>query len=125
MPQALRQSTGKKKGAYYLTLQARIEAGQAVDNLNKMLNGIECTPQEERTTLFTINKLLPSMQAIAVQVEHKIAPNREDLVARALSRGINPDILFANHQAMPLITKDKVDTVQDDSGVPHPSDADE
>ena len=123
MGQPLRK--GETLQAHRDKAQQRMDLTIAVNVLNRMLNGETVKPQQERSTYFTINKLLPSMQAIAVQVEHKIAPNREDLIARALSRGINPDILFANHQAKPLITQDKLDTAQDDSDPPHPPDASE
>ena len=112
MGQPLR-NTQARPPAYWETIRDRIECGKAVKNLNKLLEGVKLDAQQERATYFTINKLLPSLQAIAVQVEHKIAPNKEDLIARALARGIDPDMLFRNHQAIPAITQEKTDSPAD------------
>ena len=99
MGQPIRYSK-ERPPAYWETIRDRIECGKAVQNLNQLLEGVKLDAHQERATYFTINKLLPSLQAIAVQVEHKVAPNRDDLVARALARGIDPDMLFRNHQAI-------------------------
>jgi hypothetical protein len=109
-----------KPQSYWDTIRERIDCAMAVDVVNKVMRGETVAEQRARYSFAVLNKLLPSMQAIAVQVEHKVAPNRDDLIARALSRGIDPAILFANHQAKPLITQDKLDSVPVDSEAPHP-----
>ena len=94
--------------AYYETLKDRINAGAAV----KVLNDVVATDKpivyhKLQAAMFIINKLLPSMQAIAVQVEHKISASREDIMARALSKGIDPALLF-HHKS--LLLQDKSDS---------------
>jgi hypothetical protein len=112
MGQPIRYSK-ERPPAYWETIRDRIECGKAVQNLNQLLEGVKLDAQQERATYFTINKLLPSLQAIAVQVEHKVAPNKEDLIARALARGIDPAILFNSPHTRPSITQEKTDSPAD------------
>jgi hypothetical protein len=112
MGQPLR-NTQARPPAYWETIRDRIKCGKAVNNLNQLLEGVKLDAQQERATYFTINKLLPSLQAIAVQVEHKVAPNKEDLIARALARGIDPAILFCKRVPRPSITGEKTDSPAD------------
>jgi hypothetical protein len=79
--------------AYWETIRERIDAGKAVGNLNRMVDGIELPAQQERATLFIINKLLPSLQAVAVQVQHTQPASKGDIDALLLSSGIKPDLL--------------------------------
>jgi hypothetical protein len=102
-----------RPAAYRNQLSDRIKAGKAVKVLNRVLGGEVLPTQQVNVAMFVINKLVPSMQAIAVQVEHKVAASREDLIARALARGIDPDMLFRNHQAIPSITGEKTDSPAD------------
>jgi hypothetical protein len=93
MGQPLR-NTQARPPAYWETIRDRIKCGKAVDVVNQALNGDVLPTQQLNTAIFIINKMLPSLQAIAVQVEHKVAASKEDLIARALARGIDPAILF-------------------------------
>jgi hypothetical protein len=74
---------------------SRVKLAKAVDVLNDVLTDTcEVSQQRVQVALFVVNKMLPSMQAVAVQVEHKIASNISDLEARALEHGIDPSLLL-------------------------------
>ena len=112
MAQPLR-NTQARPLAYWETIRDRIKCGKAVKNLNKLLEGESLDPQQERATYFTINKMMPSLQAVAVQVEHKLSATKEDIIARALAKGIDPDLLFHRHATKPSITQEKTDSPAD------------
>ena len=68
MPQPVRQTAARPQ-SFWDTVQERIEITVAVDNLNAMLVGATVEPQVERSTLFLLNKTIPSLQAIALQID--------------------------------------------------------
>ena len=120
MTQSLRNNNGTAKpAAYWETLRDRIQAGIAVDNLNAMVSGTELPVQQERTTIFVINKLLPSIAAVAVEVSHKQAVSIDDLRNRAEALGVDPSQLLT--QAIDS-TAEKVESVQDKLDTPLPRD---
>jgi hypothetical protein len=102
-----------RPAAYRNQLSDRIKAGKAVKVLNRVLSGEVLPTQQVNVAMFIVNKLVPSMQAIAVQVEHKVAASKEDLIARALARGIDPAILFNSPHTRPAITGEKTDSPAD------------
>ena len=112
-----------KPTAYYETLKDRINAGNAVHVLNGMLAGEKRTAQEERAAYFTLNKLLPNLQAIAVQVEHKVSANWQEIQAQALEAGIDPKLLIPKEKAA-IEHERKSDSAQDHSEAPLPPEAD-
>ena len=122
MAQSLRNNNGTAKpAAYWETLRDRIQAGIAVDNLNAMISGTELPVQQERSTIFVINKLLPSIAAVSVEVSHKQAVSIDDLRNRAEALGVDPATLLT--QAIDS-TAEKVESVQDKLDTPIPRDSD-
>ena len=113
MPQTSITRQGKAKPpAYWETIRDRIDAAKAVEVLNDVIRGKKVPEQQARYSFATINKLLPSMQAVAVQVEHKVAASWADIQAKALESGIDPLSLVPGKQ---LIPKEKTIEHQDDS----------
>jgi hypothetical protein len=116
MGQPLR-NTQARPPAYWETIRDRIKCGKAVDVVNQALNGDVLPTQQLNTALFVINKMLPSLQAIAVQVEHKVSATLPELEARALAAGLDPEALF---YSKPL-TQEKTDSLVDSlEGAPPP-----
>jgi hypothetical protein len=109
MAQPIR-NTQARPPAYWETLRERVAAGKAVEVLNSVLETDEkVSAQKVAVAMFYVNKLLPSMQAIAVQVEHKVSASMPDLTARALAAGLDPEALF---YSKPL-TQEKSDSPAD------------
>lgn len=98
-----------RPAAYRNQLSDRIKAGKAVKVLNRVLGGEVLPAQQVNVAMFIVNKLVPSMQAIAVQVEHKVAASWQDLHAKALAAGIDPSLLLAR----PSVTQEKTDSPAD------------
>ena len=104
---------GEKPTAFYQRVRDRIDLTTAVDVLNAAMKSDKPLPaQKVQVAMFSINKLLPSMQAVAVQVEHKVAASWADIQAKALESGIDPLSLVPGKQ---LISKEKTIEHQDDS----------
>jgi hypothetical protein len=100
-----------KPPAYWESIRDRIDTGQAATNVNRMARGEELPSQVERVSLFIINKMLPSLQAVAVEVTHRSAASMHDLTDRATRLGLDPAALLGDSTL--LVTSD--DTVQEDS----------
>jgi hypothetical protein len=96
MAQSLRINGTERPAAYWEVIRDRIDCGAATTNLNKMANGIELPSQVERVSLFIINKMLPNLQAVAVEITHKSSANLLDLKARADLLGIDPSLLMGH-----------------------------
>jgi hypothetical protein len=99
-----------RPAAYRNQLSDRIKAGKAVTVLNRVLGGEVLPAQQVNVAMFVVNKLVPSMQAIAVQVEHKVSATLPELEARALAAGLDPALLF---HGQPSITQEKTDSPAD------------
>jgi hypothetical protein len=121
MAQPLR-NTQARLPAYWETIRDRIEAGKAIKVVNQALNGDVLPAQQLNTAIFVINKMLPSLQAVAVEVTHKSAASKEDLEARALAAGIDPATLFSIPATRPSITLEKTDSPADSLEAPPPPD---
>ena len=120
MAQALRGNNGTAQpAAYWETLRDRIQAGIAVDNLNAMIGGTELPLQQERTTLFVVNKILPNIAAISVEVSHRQATSIDDLRNRAEALGVDPATLLS--QVIDS-TAEKVESTSITSDTPIPRD---
>jgi len=109
-----------KPAAYWESIQSRIKAGEAVKVVNKVIQGIECSPMQADMAWKVINKLLPSIQAISVEVSHKQAVSIDDLRNRAEALGVDPATLLT--QAIDS-TAEKVDVTQDKLDTPLPRDS--
>ena len=124
MGQVVRQSQAKPQ-AYWETLRERIDAGKAVGVLNRVVDG-EVMPVMQATMAWNVvNKLLPSLQAVAINVTDHTSTNVGELLTQAAALGISPDQLFSTPETNSLITQEKVDSVSDDSDGGHPPDVDE
>ena len=99
--------------AYWETIRDRIECGKAVDVLNQALKGDELPTQQVNTALFVVNKMLPSLQAVAVQVEHRVAASWAEIQAKALEAGIDPESLLSPSAKRSSITQGKTDSPAD------------
>jgi hypothetical protein len=84
-----------KPPAYWETIRDRINAGKAVEIVNKALDEQDVKQSALNTALFVINKLLPSPQAVMVEITHKTASSVHDLRARAESLGLDPNLLLS------------------------------
>ena len=121
MSRPLRNSQARPS-AYWETIRDRIECGKAVDVVNQTLNGDVLPAQQLNAAIFVINKMLPSLQAVAVQVEHKVAASWEDIQAQALAVGLDPELLFSTPATKPSITQEKTDSPVNASEAPPPPD---
>ena len=123
MAQTLRTSGGAVKPlAYWETIRDRLEAGNAVKVVNGAIVGdTTLLPSQIEIAWKVINKLLPSIQAISVEVSHKQAVSIDDLRNRAEALGVDPATLLT--QAIDS-TAEKVDSVQDQLDTPIPRDVD-
>ena len=123
MAQTLRTSGGAVKPlAYWETIRDRLEAGNAVKVVNGAIVGdTTLLPSQIEIAWKVINKLLPSIQAISVEVSHKQAVSIDDLRHRAEALGVDPSQLLT--QAIDS-TAEKVDSVQDKLDTPIPRDSD-
>ena len=108
MSRPLRNSQARPS-AYWETIRDRIESGKAVKVINQALNGDVLPAQQLNTAIFVVNKMLPSLQAVAVQIEHKAAASWEDIQAQALAVGLDPSMLLD----MPSVTQEKTDSSVD------------
>ena len=118
MPQASREAGayGKMQSARDKAIE-RCNLANAVTVLNDALVSTKPLPHQKVTVaMFMVNKLLPSMQAVAVQVEHKVSADWKDIQAQALEAGIDPNLLIP--QEKPLLP-----TTVSDGGVPPDDDA--
>jgi hypothetical protein len=107
-----------RPAAYRNQLSDRIKAGKAVKVLNRVLGGEVLPAQQVNVAMFIVNKLVPSMQAIAVQIEHKVSATLPELEARALAAGLDPALLFHGKRS---ITQEKTDSPADSlEGAPPP-----
>ena len=121
MAQTLRTSGGAVKPlAYWETIRDRLEAGNAVKVVNGAIVGdTTLLPSQIEIAWKVINKLLPSIQAISVEVSHKQAVSIDDLRNRAEALGVDPATLLT--QAIDS-TAEKVESVQDKLDTPIPRD---
>ena len=108
---------GERPEAFHRRAQKKMDLMLAVNVLNKAMASDKPLPMQKVTVaMFTVKQLLPSYQAIAVQVEHKVTANWQDIQAQALEAGIDPNLLIP--QEKPLLPE----TVSD-GGVPPDVDA--
>ena len=123
MAQTLRTSGGAVKPlAYWETIRDRLEAGNAVKVVNGAIVGdTTLLPSQIEIAWRVINKLLPSIAAVSVEVSHKQAVSIDDLRNRAEALGVDPATLLT--QAIDS-TAEKVDSVQDKLDTPIPRDSD-
>ena len=112
MGQPLRYSQ-VRPSAYWETIRDRIESAKAIEVINQALNGDVLPAQQLNTAIFVVNKMLPSLQAVAVQIEHKVAPSLPEIMARARAAGIDPATLFSTPATKPSITQEKTDSSAD------------
>ena len=124
MPQPVRQTAARPQ-SFWDTVQERIEITVAVDNLNAMLVGATVEPQVERSTLFLLNKTIPSLQAIALQIDDTSTTSMADIMLKAQALGISESDLFSTPDTNALITQEKSLPVQDQSEGGHPPDVDD
>ena len=107
MGQVVRQTQAKPQ-AYWETIRDRIDAAKAVDVINKVLNGGAVSPQRAAMAWQVANKMLPSLAAVSVQVEHKVSANWQDIMSKALESGIDPNSLIP--QEKPVVLEHDSDT---------------
>ena len=101
MVQALRTARGDKPPAYWQTMMERVNAGLAVKVINRAMEGEQLPAQQIQTALAIFNKLTPSLQAVAIKVEHKKASDINDLQSRARELGIDPALLLSVPEKKP------------------------
>lgn len=125
MGQVVRQ-TKERPDAYWETLRERINAGKAVNVINKALKEQDVKPHALSTAIFVINKLLPSLQAVAVQVQQTESMSRHDIDALLLGTGLNPKLIEGftdnNNDDNQEDTGELIDSVPVESDTPLPRD---
>ena len=121
MAQAIRSNHGTAQpSAYWETLRERICSGKAVQVVNGVIEGdTSVTPLQADMAWKVINKLLPSIAAVSVEVSHKQAVSIDDLRNRAEALGVDPSQLLT--QAIDS-TAEKVDSIPIESDTPIPRD---
>ena len=92
---------------YWKSIRSRIDCSAAVTTINKTLQGEKIGHQQFQASIFILNKFLPNLSAIAVQVETNVSRDKTDLVAKALEHGINPIEVFGGLDGAPVTTKPK------------------
>jgi hypothetical protein len=118
-----------KPPAYWETIRDRIDTARASENLNLMASGTELPSQQERVSLFIINKMLPSLQAVAVEVTHRSAASMHDLHDRATALGLDPSMLLGDAtliESMPSTDDTPEDSIASPDSIeaPLPPDSD-
>lgn len=78
-----------KIGSYWETIRERLHAAEAVKVINKSLGGEPLPAQQLASAIFVVNKLIPNLQAVSVQVQHSIS-SKGDIESELLSSGVNP-----------------------------------
>ena len=124
MNQIARQ-TAERPQAYWETIRDRIDTATAVGVLNKLIKGKQYKSKDITVMQATmawniVNKMLPSLQAVALRVEQADPLTRHDLDALMLSTGIDPSLIDGYSEDKPLITKDNgkcIDTIEDSVSV--------
>ena len=119
MGQPLRYSK-ERPSAYWETIRDRIECGKAVKVINQALNGDVLPAQQLNTAIFVINKMMPSLQAIAMQIEDRTSTNLQDILNKAAALGISESELFSTPATKPSITQEKTDSPVGSLEVPPP-----
>ena len=110
---------------HYRKTQDRIDLTMAVDVLNEALHSDAPMPvQKVQVAMFYVGKMLPSMQAIAVQVDDKTTISVLDIMNQAAALGVDPADLFSTPETKQLITQEKTVSAQDQSEGGHPPDVD-
>ena len=116
MTQPVRQ-TAERPQAYWETIRDRIDSSKAVGVINDVLhkrNGVDVL--QAQMAWQVVNKLLPSVQAIHMEVAHKVSMTWDDIKSNALEHGIDPKLLISQENPVPA---------QVDSDGGHPPDVDE
>ena len=99
-----------KPAAYWETIRERLDVSLAANVVMNYLKGDESIPLARANLAWkVVEKQLPSLQAIAVEVTHKTADSMESLQDRAAKLGLSSDALFAQV----IDTTEKIDSVQD------------
>jgi hypothetical protein len=84
-----------------------------------MANGTEYPLQQERATLFIVNKLLPSLQAVAIAIHEADPLSRHDIDSLLLTSGLSPQLIDGFTEDNQPVTAELIDS-SDDSIEGHP-----
>ena len=130
MAQSLRINGIEKPAAYWETIQDRINTGKAVTVLNHVVVGKQYKDKDITALQATmawniVNKMLPSLQAVAINVTDHTSTNVGELLNQAAALGIDSADLFSTPETNSLITQENSDSVSDDSDGGHPPRVDE
>ena len=72
-----------------------IDIGKAAHVMLRMLKGETVTVQQDRTAIAIFNKIVPSTQAISVQIEDSKPQHKSDIDNMLMQAGIDPDDTWA------------------------------
>ena len=87
----------RRKDGFGHVLRDRIDANRAVDNLNDVLHGrTSCTPVELGAIKLALGKVLPDLQAVAVNLSADKPATRHDIDALMHSVGLNPALVWGD-----------------------------
>lgn len=116
---------GDRSKPYWIRIRDKIDTGQAVKVLNAVthgesVNGKEVTPLQAQVALKLVDKMLPSMQAVAVDISSRQELSKGDIESLLLSRGVQPQLLWSMLTARDA--GEKVNAVSDLSKGTHPPD---
>ena len=123
MAQAIRSNKGvAQPSAYWETLRERICSGKAVQVVNRVIEGDETvTAIQANMSWRVLDKLLPSIAAVSVEVTHRQATSIDDLRNRAEALGVDPATLLS--QVIDS-TAEKIESTPIASDTPIPRDVD-
>ena len=88
------RSAGKRPDAFWETIRDRIDTAHAVTVYNEYVAGKHDDLQRAALAWKAIDKQLPSMQALAIQVQEANPATKHDIDAMLMAEGINPDQAF-------------------------------
>jgi hypothetical protein len=132
MSQPVRQ-TNLRPQAFWETVQDRIDAANAVKVINKVVSGKQykkkpITVMQATMAWNIVNKLVPSVAQIAVEVSHVRTNTLTSLVDRANALNVDPTALLGQ----PIESKgesldsvpEETDSIEDSLEAPLPPDVD-
>ena len=118
MPQENRLLSVNGYGTYPDTLRKRLKAGQAVHVIHQAIAGEPVTRIQLDACRILLNKVLPDLQAVALDVSSDKPETMQDVSAQLLLAGINPDDAWKLLQSQSNIIEGNSEAVPDSSEDP-------
>lgn len=118
MPNQSRIVKKSGEGGFGPTLRKRIDAALAIDVIHNALKGKETTRIQLDAAKVALNKCLPDLQAVTMDVTDKRMSSLHDVNARLLLNGLQPDQVWKLLGAPEVIEHVKTSTESSTSDDP-------